>query len=64
MPNTIGFQALTDQWHANAQLALDTIALRPTRGIPTWLLNDAQLNALRSPLQAPAFVRPAQTWPS
>jgi hypothetical protein len=46
MPNTIGFQALTDQWHANAQLALDTIALRPTRGIPTWLLNDMQWSHL------------------
>ena len=29
-------------WGANAQLALDTIALRPVRGIPTWIINDMQ----------------------
>jgi len=29
----------TSHRKANAQLALDTIAMRPTRGIPTWMLN-------------------------
>ena len=40
--NTIGFSAFADCWQANARLALDTIAMRPTRGIPTWILNDLQ----------------------
>ena len=40
--DTGGFNAFVDQWQDNAQLALDTIALRPTRGIPAWMLNDMQ----------------------
>ena len=30
-----GFQEFTDKWEANAQLAWDTIAMKPTRGIAT-----------------------------
>ncbi len=37
-----------DQWGANAQLALDTIALRPTRGIPTWLFQTMQWSQLEA----------------
>ena len=44
--NTSGFNAFVDQWQENAQLALDTIALRPTRGIPAWMLNDMQWSHL------------------
>ncbi|MEI7435634.1 MAG: uroporphyrinogen decarboxylase family protein [bacterium] len=40
------FNAFDNQWQANAQLALDTIALRPTRGLPTWILNDMQWSHL------------------
>jgi len=43
---SVGFNAFVDQWEANAQLALDTIAMRPTRGIPTWMLNDMQWSHL------------------
>jgi len=43
-----GFNAFQDQWQANAQLALDTIALRPARGIPAWLLNDMQWSHLET----------------
>jgi hypothetical protein len=35
-------------WDENAQLALDTIALRPTRGIPTWLFQTMQWSQLES----------------
>ena len=48
MSQTTGFNAFQDQWQANAQLALDTIALRPTRGIPSWLLNDMQWSHLET----------------
>ena len=41
-----GFQEFADKWQANAQLALDTLALRPTQGIPTWMLNDMQWSHL------------------
>ncbi|MFA6566590.1 MAG: uroporphyrinogen decarboxylase family protein [Victivallales bacterium] len=46
MSSSIGFNALEDKWQANARLALDTIDMRPTRGIPTWLLNDMQWSHL------------------
>lgn len=46
MNSTTGFNAFADKWKANARLALDTIALRPTRGIPTWILNDMQWSHL------------------
>jgi len=42
------FNAFADQWQAHARLALDTIALRPTRGIPTWVLNDMQWSHLET----------------
>ncbi len=42
------FRAFANQWHGNAQLALDTIALRPTRGIPSWILNDMQWSHLEA----------------
>lgn len=35
-------KAFEDKWQDNARLALDTIAMRPTQGIPTWVLNDMQ----------------------
>ncbi len=40
------FHAFNNRWHENAQLAFDTIALRPTKGIPTWILNDMQWSHL------------------
>ena len=48
MNDATGFHAFAGQWQENAQLALDTIALRPTRGIPTWMLNDMQWSQLES----------------
>ena len=42
----VDFHAFAGCWQANAQLALDTIAMRPTHGIPTWLLNDMQWSHL------------------
>jgi hypothetical protein len=42
MSNIIGYQEFEGNWQENAQLALDTIALKPTRGIPAWFLNDMQ----------------------
>ncbi len=36
----------TDQWQANAQLAWDTIALKPTTGIPCWMLNIMEWSVL------------------
>ncbi len=48
MIDTIGFHAFADHWQANAQLALDTIALRPTRGIPTWLFQTMQWSQLEA----------------
>jgi hypothetical protein len=46
--DSIGFQAFAGRWQANAQLALDTIAMRPTRGIPSWVLNDMQWSHLET----------------
>ena len=42
----VGFNAFSDQWQSNARLALDTIAMRETKGIPTWMLNDMQWSQL------------------
>ncbi|OPZ28516.1 MAG: hypothetical protein BWZ02_01286 [Lentisphaerae bacterium ADurb.BinA184] len=42
MKDVVGYAEFEGKWQRNAELALDTIALRPTRGIPTWLLNDMQ----------------------
>jgi len=39
MNDRLGFGEFADRWEANARLALDTIDPRPTRGIPTWLIN-------------------------
>ena len=46
MTNKIGFNAFTDQWQSNAKLALDTIRMKGTKGIPTWMLNDMQWSHL------------------
>ena len=46
MTQTTTFQTFAGQWEANAQLALDTLAMRPTRGIPSWILNDMQWSHL------------------
>ncbi len=46
MATACDYQVFTGQWETNAQLALDTIAMRPTRGIPTWILNDMQWSHL------------------
>lgn len=35
---TVGFQSFEGQWGENAQLAWDTIAFKPTKGIPSKLL--------------------------
>lgn len=42
MDDKIGFKGFSDLWQANAKLALDTISMQETRGIPAWLLNDMQ----------------------
>ncbi|MBT7862157.1 MAG: hypothetical protein HN712_17705 [Gemmatimonadetes bacterium] len=43
---SIGFSALEGQWQQNATLALDTIAMRETSRIPTWLVNAMQWSHL------------------
>ena len=48
MHHTIGFQEWTDRWEENAQLAWDTLAMRPTRGIPTWLFQTMQWSQLET----------------
>jgi hypothetical protein len=40
--DNIRFNAFTDMWQENARMALDTIEMRTTEGIPTWLINDMQ----------------------
>ena len=34
-----GYAPYSGKWGANAQLALDTIAMKPTKGIPHWAFN-------------------------
>lgn len=46
MINAVGFKSFAGKWEANAKLALDTIAMRPTGGIPSWMLNDMQWSHL------------------
>lgn len=46
MSDTIGFQQFQDKWQEQAKLASDTIALRPTRGIPTWEFQTMQWSQL------------------
>ena len=41
-----GFWQFEDHWQENAQMALDAIAMRPARGIPTWIINDMQWSHL------------------
>lgn len=41
-----GFHGFDGQWQANAQLALDTIELKPVQGIPTWIIHDMQWSHL------------------
>ncbi|MDD5727571.1 MAG: uroporphyrinogen decarboxylase family protein [Victivallales bacterium] len=42
MKDKIGFQKFKDLWQSNAQLALDTISMKETKGIPNWALHDMQ----------------------
>ncbi|MEI8242099.1 MAG: uroporphyrinogen decarboxylase family protein [bacterium] len=48
MTTTRGFSEFDARWQSNAQLARDTIALRPTQGIPTWLFQTMQWSQLES----------------
>ena len=48
MTTPIGFDAFVDQWQDNAKLALDTIAMRETRGIPTWMFQTMQWSQLET----------------
>jgi hypothetical protein len=43
---TTAFQPYISPWEPNAQLAWDTIELKPTRGIPSWLLNVMEWKSL------------------
>ena len=43
--NVKGFDCL---WQDRARLALDTIAMRPTSGIPTWMINAMQWSHLET----------------
>jgi len=36
---TVGYEQFAGQWQAGAQLALDTIAMKSTRGIPSWMIH-------------------------
>ena len=40
------YNEFTDAWKAGAQLARDVIAMKPTRGIPCWMINDMQWSHL------------------
>ncbi len=46
--NGDAFDAFAGQWEMNARLALDTIAMRPTRGIPTCTGNCMQWSHLET----------------
>ncbi len=48
MTDTRSFHDWAEHWQAHARLALDTIAMRPTRGIPTWILNAMQWSHLET----------------
>ena len=48
MTDTAGFKPYADRWQDNARLALDTFAMRPTRGIPTCAFNDMQWSHLET----------------
>lgn len=38
----VGFEQFDGQWGPNAQLAWDTLAAKPARGIPSWLIHPMQ----------------------
>jgi len=40
------YSDFADAWEASAQLAWDAIAMKPTRGIPCWMINDMQWSHL------------------
>ena len=40
--------AFADWWEDNARLALDTVAFRPTKGIPTWAFQTMQWSQLEA----------------
>jgi hypothetical protein len=40
------YRQFEGQWQERAQLAWDTIAMRPTKGIPAWMINDMQWSHL------------------
>jgi hypothetical protein len=46
MKNVTGYTAFQNLWQENAKLAMDTIALRPVKGTPNWILNDMQWSHL------------------
>ncbi len=48
LENVIGYQQFEDKWQSNARLALDTIVMRPTKGIPTWLFQTMQWSQLEA----------------
>ena len=43
-----GFNIFADQWQNNARLALDALAMRETKGIPTWVLLAMQWSHLET----------------
>ncbi len=46
--STPTYHSFAGRWQTNAQLALDTIAMKPTRKIPTWILHDMQWSHLET----------------
>ncbi len=48
MSKPCGFDAFADQWGDRARMAWDTLALHPTRGIPTWMINAMQWSHLET----------------
>lgn len=60
MPAGLGFNVFSGHWGENAQLALDTIQLIPTQGIPTWGINVMQWEYLEHFSGHPPGRYPAQ----
>lgn len=50
MTKPFGYNEFSNKWQSNAKLAMDTIAMRPTRGIPTggFGINDMQWSHLET----------------
>ena len=46
MATDAGYQQFAGRWEENAQLALDTIAMKPVTGIPTWMFATMQWSQL------------------